>query len=346
MRKRILFILIVFIGCTQNNKETIQINLNNSKNELNYSEFVESVNYIQLETRSDCLISNINQIVKDDSLLFLLDRKQKSLFIFNSNGKYLNKIQKVGKGIDEFITICSFCINPHLKTIYILDDIQQKLLEFDYHCIFKRLIPISKEDIVREINVLPNNNFVFCTPDYMPRGRDGIWEVDTAGRFVQSYFEISSKHKFVFIPYPYLSGLNQKLSFYDIFNNKFYSLSNGEIFLKYKFDLIQMLPDEFLLNERGVKEGGTGDFFLNRRFSETENHICFQYISSNKGTNYLLFNKKNRDIKMGKILTNNIDKLGSPRELFNYDRNSICGIVWKKHEYLNPLIQILTFGKQ
>ncbi len=345
---KIYFIIIIVLtsSCTNKNSEHINLDLSLRSNELNYSVVFDSLKNIQLETNENCLIGKIDQILKDDSLLFILDKHQKSIFIFDDKGKFLRKIYYVGKGDKEYISTTSFCIDTDRKYVYILDDIQQKLFKYNYNTEFISSLNLNREDIVRSMGVLRNGNIVFFTPDYMSRSRDGVWEIDTLGNFVKSFRDVDPKHKFVFIPYPYYSNYNGKISFYDGFKNEIYSIKNKTLKREYCINLSQKMPDKYLINERGTKEGGTGDYYMNRHISETESIYYLQFKSTNKGVTNVFLDKKSKNIFSADKLKNDMDKNGVANKLFNFNRNSLVGIVWDDTGIQNPILQILYVKKQ
>jgi hypothetical protein len=74
---------------------------------------------IPLETRIECLMIQILIIRIQKGKMFLQD-KRKSLFVFDTNGKFLHGIGKMGKGPGEYFELRNFDIDKN-GNIYILD---------------------------------------------------------------------------------------------------------------------------------------------------------------------------------------------------------------------------------
>ena len=63
----------------------------------------KDVRTIILETREDCLIGRIESLQVFDERIYILDsRKAKSLFVFDMEGKFIQKIGSYGNGPGEY----------------------------------------------------------------------------------------------------------------------------------------------------------------------------------------------------------------------------------------------------
>lgn len=77
------------------------------------SDFVDSYKTLPLETTKDNLIGNINKVQIIDTCIYVLDKEQATIFVFNTEGKYLNKICRQGRSprnIWGFLIL--WCIMP------------------------------------------------------------------------------------------------------------------------------------------------------------------------------------------------------------------------------------------
>ena len=125
--KQVLIFFILFslvISCTKKDNisiPTITVDLDNTKETIQYSQFAKSLDYIELNTNDSCIISGIQNIFLDDDTLILLDNKKAGILIFTLEGKFINQINHYGNALEEFISIRTFTIDPVLNQIYILD---------------------------------------------------------------------------------------------------------------------------------------------------------------------------------------------------------------------------------
>lgn len=342
---KLVYILSIISVIFSTPKSKTVIDLSKKENNLNYSSIANSVCYIDLKINSENLFGDINQLCKDDSLVFLLDKKQKMVFIFDTSGNFLSKLDMIGRGPGEYISITSITLDKGRNILCLLDDMQQKILKYDYKGNFINEIKYDQSTIIRSFAFL-NNNYVLFTPEYLSRTRDGVWVVDTLGNFKQELKDVDSKYKFSSSPFPYYSSYkSNSLSFYDCNTEEIYTLSDKMI-CEYKFDFKQKMPLEYHATDEAVftqdgKLRGTGNYYRISKINECDNYYCLKYNSNFKGDVFVFINKKNGKIRMGNSLVNDFDKTNiSMQELFSYEGNSFAMLVWS--DDLKPLIQIIN----
>jgi hypothetical protein len=128
------------------NTQTISKRVNleikgNTNNLLQIDSIFSDIRIVPLETKEECLISNIVKVQFYKDKFFLHDKSQK-LLVFNTNGRFLSEIGKKGRGPGEFLELRDFDIDND-GNIYILDfqkihkfNIDGKFLSsFKYHFI-------------------------------------------------------------------------------------------------------------------------------------------------------------------------------------------------------------------
>jgi hypothetical protein len=97
-----------------------------------YSDVFESVDFIKLETNPQCLISGISSIKFDDDKIFIFDKRQNKVLVFNIDGSFANKVGQLGKGPGEMIGPTDFTLDREKNRIEILDPPTTKTLIYDY----------------------------------------------------------------------------------------------------------------------------------------------------------------------------------------------------------------------
>ena len=337
-----LLILIILFSCSENKRgNSIELDLSKSSNRTEYRELFDSVANIILETEEECLIGNIDQILRDDTLLFILDKHQKNIFIFSDSGKFIRKIDQIGKGEGEYISTTSFCVDAGRDIVYLLDDMQQKILKYNYAGSYLGKLQFKYEDIIRSIGILPTGHLIFFTPDYMSRGRDGVWEVDNEGTFIREFRRVNPQHKLIFIPFPYYSNCMGKISFYDGFTDQIFSIKDNKLQCEYQFDLKQKVPDKYLKNEDGVNHNGTGFFYMNNSITEAGNHYYLRFRSNKRGDIHVFFEKDTESLIITDSLKNDLDGGQSPTNIYSYDEHALLAVIWGKDQTLNPELQLL-----
>jgi hypothetical protein len=311
---------------------------------LEYSEIVDSVKYVHLETTGESLVGRINQLHKDDSLLFILDKKQKSIFIFDDRGRYRNKINHIGRGPGEYISITSFDIDEDRKEICLLDDMQQKILRYTYKGEYLNEIVYKQSTLIRSIACL-GSDYICFTPDYLSRTRDGIWEIDTLGSFVKEIKDVDSKYKFPSFPWPYYTSYEKdRISFYDCNTEEIYSITD-DLKCEYSFDFKQKLPDEYHATDETVytQDGrvrGSGDYFRIRKIAESELYYFLKFFSKFKGDVYVLFEKRTKKLFIMDSLRDDLDNTKLSNEVFSYSKDALAVVHWESVD-ANPSLQLL-----
>ncbi len=129
---------IIFFSCQNNKKQIISRGaefVSSYNKELNTTEIFDTLSfiYIPLETNRNCLIGEINKVIIDDSLIFVMDNQfANSLYVFDINGRFISQIGNQGKGNNEYNRIIDFDINPIDNEIIIYDLNRRSLLFFNY----------------------------------------------------------------------------------------------------------------------------------------------------------------------------------------------------------------------
>jgi len=158
--------LILSMGCSNKNKEIhseedsvfsqdstryelkspVVIQLPEShhyKHEFFMSEIVEDINYIPLETTSDCLLKGGQTSLTDKYIFTETDGK---LFMFNRDGKFLRRINTVGQGPGE-CDLRDFGIDEQSQLIHLFDNWSLSIKTYDFNGHFQNEIknPFLKE---------------------------------------------------------------------------------------------------------------------------------------------------------------------------------------------------------
>ncbi len=133
----VIFVLLLFAGC-QSDKATLSplngifqtsMRLSDSIVELqpmttglkqvvvpkrpqSYSldSLVESISYVRLETRSECLLGDIDKIIATPAVLFILDKRNSSVLRFDKMGKFLGRIGGQGRGPGEYQSVYDIAV--------------------------------------------------------------------------------------------------------------------------------------------------------------------------------------------------------------------------------------------
>jgi hypothetical protein len=134
MKHRINILLFLFIGfvnfCCSNKKKEIfnnencdtilPINVELDDDLISFYDIFDSISIIKLETSKESLINSIDKILFNKDTVFVMDKKQGCIFLFNSNGKYINKLSQQGNGPEEYFDLTDFTLNKKSNCIELL----------------------------------------------------------------------------------------------------------------------------------------------------------------------------------------------------------------------------------
>lgn len=170
----LLLVMYNLLSCSHKttNKRIIHINL--EKDQTNHIEDIFSeIEIVPLETNEHSIIQTISKVIEHDSCLYILDSRQKSLFIFDHKGLFINKINTIGRAPNEYYLLDDFTINKYSKTIECLDPMGKILtynLQGDYlstiylphpPMAYHYLLALNKDSILLYTNPTPNNDPTF-----------------------------------------------------------------------------------------------------------------------------------------------------------------------------------------
>ena len=88
------------------------------------------IDVIPLETQEESIIRGIDKVMEYQSHIYILDRRQKAVLIFDERGKFISKINSVGRAPNEFYLLEDIEINKFGNTLECLDPMG-KILTYD-----------------------------------------------------------------------------------------------------------------------------------------------------------------------------------------------------------------------
>jgi len=87
-----------------------------------------TISIVPLETNEDCLISKIDKIEIKNGNIFIKDDLAKSVYVFDLKGKYKGKVNAVGAGPGEYVTLSYMTVTD--SSIVVLDHDIGKQIEY------------------------------------------------------------------------------------------------------------------------------------------------------------------------------------------------------------------------
>lgn len=162
MRILFVFLLIITLNCCSYKREGNSVDLDKI-NEVSIFDIVDSVNVVQLETNQQSLIGNLSRVIIWDKRYYIYDYLNHSIFCFDEKGKYLFKINKRGRGPDEYQYLEFFTIDRiHNQLILLVPFGEVLYFDKDGNFINKVKLPEGIKGY-NEVHVLNEDTLIFAS---------------------------------------------------------------------------------------------------------------------------------------------------------------------------------------
>ena len=267
----------------------------------------DNVEYIPLETSNNILVGEIKKLIFHNDRFYILDTSEaQSVFIFGSDGKYINAISSLGRGPNEYLTLTNMTLDKFNNKLILLDDRLHDLLYYDLDGNFlkKEKIGIRIHDLAR----INNEDFVLLSGhawniQLSDNDNFGITIGDPSGILKWRAFEMDKFYKSQNIMGENLLFQNETGVFYSApFTNEVYHLSpEGKISLKYRFLLPNGSPQLYRsINKTGIeflKEISTKSIWYNdgSNFMETNKFVFASITIGSSNVAYFVYDKISKD---------------------------------------------------
>ncbi len=99
---------------------------------------IADLEYIKLETNSNSLISGFYNVAYDGNTIIIVDESLKEFLLFDNTGKYINKINRVGRGGEEYQEISRCDVDFEKRLIYVYEASSESTIKaYDFEGNFK-----------------------------------------------------------------------------------------------------------------------------------------------------------------------------------------------------------------
>ena len=340
MKNYFILLLILFVlgGCGREKKigsatgdyvtvdaRKIKLDVNSS---LLLSDFIEKVDIIPLEFNEDCMIGEkIRKIEIHNNNLFLIESKRPgTIYRFDTQGNFLNKIGARGQGPQELVELVDFSINEDEEIVYLLDNGKQMIYCFDFDGRFVERIFINQY----ASRVAYRNGLFYLFRDN-PSVGDDLYNLiirNIKGEIEQVFFP-SKKYSVSFRNQIFTPSNN--IFFRQPMNDTIYTLDGASLNYAYFFDFgsYRLRPDEIedMYMERDddqqsyTKErlSGIGDFF------QVDKWIYFNSIY--KMIDYsFLYNINSQDLKVEARIFDDLEYMFYNINFYGQTKDAFIGV--------------------
>ena len=121
--------LTLLFSCSSTKDEDVQEFSVSLLSNVNVEQLICEADEIVLDIGEDHLISNVDKICDDKQYLYILDRRQAVIYLYNHEGKFISKISRKGRSNNEYVAIDD--IDVFEGYIYVLDSASKKIIGYD-----------------------------------------------------------------------------------------------------------------------------------------------------------------------------------------------------------------------
>lgn len=316
--------------------KVINISTDNERFNIDSIIDVEHIKYVPLETKSVCLIANINKIIINKTNFYILDRTSKSIFIFSLEGKFINKISNVGKGPKEYVDIRDFEINSFKNEILLYDDFTSKILHYNLSGDFVKVEQTGFK--FRNIRVLSSDKLLFGVLNAKNvQSKDiNFYSILIASDLINiDYKGFKNSEAMISNPYvenDYFSSFGDDVIFSPRFVDTIYNInSKGQAVAKYYLKYENKIPKGFfntVSNNSNFKKNVENKYtYFNGTFVENDSD-CFFKLSPPDGIyKFCFYNKQtNKTLSFNSIYSLNANVLSFAIPINTFE-NKFLGIL-------------------
>lgn len=160
---------------------------------LKASSVFKRVKPIILETTDESLIGHIGGVYVFDDFIVIFDNSpQKAILVFDSKGKFVRKIGKLGAGPEEYLNISDFTVDSENREIYIMDQSASKINKYNILSgEFVNSIEVKRGRFPRHVQYVSNSLFVDA--NLKTDEQKLIYQIDTEnGQEISSWLNADS----------------------------------------------------------------------------------------------------------------------------------------------------------
>ncbi len=331
MKKIINVIIVAFIMVSCKNRTEYKSDLDYTKipaydikecNILKYSTIFDTIKFVKLETNDACLIGRIDKLIHYKSKFLILDKHiAKSIYVFDNEGKFIQKVGAIGRGPGQYIEPSFLTINYYSDEIMVFDNFSKKIISYDWDGKFLNMLKIENRfdefsaigsDKIalyfnyygnEDINTLPKYNM-----HIIKKNGDILYRV-----FDRSNSKIPNDERSNFF-----NRFENEILFNPSYDNKIYTITDQGVSVKYEIDFGEkFLTKDFIL--KILKKVQTKKDIYNK--IENSNRICIKGFNELK--NYL-------------ILT-----ISYQRKIYNIFYSKLTGDVKYSNIYVNDMYGLI-----
>jgi hypothetical protein len=134
-------LISILYSCSVKHHDNIATITVDLSTEADIADFFKDYYAIALATSDECLISDIDKIIIKSDKIYILDRRNSSIYIFDIKGNYLNKLSRKGNAPGEYLELSDFIVVD--SSIFVLSRVMKKILVYSENLDLIRNYPLD-----------------------------------------------------------------------------------------------------------------------------------------------------------------------------------------------------------
>ncbi len=315
MKKNLLLslTLFIFLSCQAledsniENKNLVIINLaasvENASPTKKFKDLFNITKTIKLQSDEKSFIASLTKLILLEDKIIILDKKYTSAKLFDTTGRFINDIIKMGQGPGEFTKVFDMDYNKIDNSLFIYSNDDMKLSNFRLNgtLVQEKKVPffshyftsISQDSLLFFVNYNSSesnksNNLILTDADfdivyrYFPYKRD--FAVSSSGSLIKS---------------------NKNIFYNDAFDGNIYQFLNGKLSLKYKIDLGKYnVPLELTQTFSSISKHLLDYSYFQKVSAKTKDCLMFTF-SHDRRSNIGIYYDNSKEIITNKNFTKN-----------------------------------------
>jgi hypothetical protein len=307
---------ILFMSCnlpdsSSNSSQRIRVTIDDEK-ELNYSQVFSNINYVQLKIPKDSVVGNIGKVFFSDGYIGLIDRRKRSVWIFNTQGEYINEIPvRIGRGPGEVLTFSDADFGDG-NEVLVLGAYRINTFNFEGELKNEVQLPLLTRSFkyIKGQNsyVAFMNNEIASPKGEANQGLYNLYTFDNNGEVVDRFLPFKQeKADLSRLLISNFYSFDGKLHHFSFLNNQIYQIQGpNKIESKYTLDYGEEKISEKVFQKKPNYETGLSflrneiypkNFVLVNAVMETARYLIVG-INYGENSGYLFFNKASKEIKI------------------------------------------------
>ena len=220
----------------------------------------KNIHMIQLETKEECLISDIKRVVDVEGKVYVLTRTNEIFCFDRATGKYIRTIGRLGEGPGEYVSAMDICYDEKEKCICVVDYYKGAIHSYSLDGRFIGDRQLDK-DTSADVNLAsyadcaPDGNMLLSLHMSTNKGsRNYVYTMirpDGTSTGVDVFSPVKTNIGITEVSKHPIAKSEDGLRFFKFLNDTIFTLSGDEVVPFCKLNLGRKMPDKKILAKMG-----------------------------------------------------------------------------------------------